>query len=58
MPSFSEFIAEKKKKQSKNPYAICTAQIGKKAGTTKRSEWTKSQKDDYDKCIEDVKNKN
>lgn len=55
--TFKKFINEKKN-QKKNAYAICTSSIGKKAGTTKRSEWTKKQKQEYDDCIEDIKNKN
>lgn len=38
------------KKSEKNPYAICTAQLGKEFGTTKRSEWTKSQEKKYESC--------
>jgi hypothetical protein len=37
-------------KSKKNPYAICTAQLGKEFGTTKRSEWTKSQEKKYESC--------
>jgi len=38
----------------KNPFAICTAQLGKEFGTTKRSEWTKSQEKKYERCKTDV----
>ena len=45
-----EALAEKKN----NPYAICTASIGKTAGTQKRSEWSEADEDRYEKCKQDV----
>ena len=43
------------KKQKKNPWAICTAQLGKEFGTTERSEWSKNQMEKYENCVMDVK---
>jgi hypothetical protein len=40
-----------------NPYAICTASIGKTAGTTERSLWNVGESDRYEHCINAVKNK-
>jgi hypothetical protein len=45
------------KKTGKNPWAICTAQLKKEFGTSERSEWTKAQKNKYEKCVMDVKGK-
>jgi hypothetical protein len=45
----------KKKPQSKNPFAICTAQLKKEFGTSERSEWTKPQLKKYERCVMDVK---
>jgi len=45
----------KEAKQKTNPWAICTAQLGKEFGTTERSEWTKSQMKKYEACVMDVK---
>jgi hypothetical protein len=45
----SKEIGESKKKKP-NPYAICTTTLGKEFGTTKRSEWTKSQEKKYERC--------
>lgn len=42
-------------KKEKNPWAICTAQMGKEFGTTERSEWSKSQMTRYERCVKDVK---
>jgi hypothetical protein len=42
-------------KGEKNPYAICTSKLGKEFGTTKRSEWTKSQEKKYERCKADIK---
>jgi hypothetical protein len=44
------------KKQKKNPFAICTAQMGKEFGTTERSEWSKGQMEKYEDCVMGVKN--
>ena len=46
---------KKNKVKSKNPWAICTATMGKEFGTTERSDWTKSQSKKYEKCVLDVK---
>jgi len=43
------------KKSKANPWAICTAQLKKEFGTSERSEWTKTQKNKYEKCVMDVK---
>jgi hypothetical protein len=45
----------KKKSQTKNPFAICTAQLKKEFGTSERSEWTKPQIKKYERCVMDVK---
>jgi hypothetical protein len=50
-------IMENKKNKKKNPWAICTATMGEKFGTTERSEWTKKQTDKYEKCVLGVKEK-
>ena len=42
--------------EEKNEYAICTASVGKSAGTTKRSEWSEATKEKYERCKEEVKN--
>ena len=44
------------KKQKKNPWAICTAQMGKEFGTTERSDWSKDQMEKYEDCVMGVKN--
>lgn len=46
---------EEAKKTKKNPWAICTAQLGDEFGTTERSEWTKAQMNKYERCVKDVK---
>jgi hypothetical protein len=38
-----------------NPWQVCTAQMGKEFGTTKRSDWTKSQMKKYEDCVMGVK---
>ncbi len=53
MGMFEREIGEAKKKKP-NPYAICTATLGKEFGTTKRSEWTKSQEKKYERCKADI----
>ena len=50
-------IMESKKSKKKNPWAICTATMGEKFGTTERSEWTTKQKNKYEKCVLGVKEK-
>jgi hypothetical protein len=47
-------MAESKKTKKPNPYAICTSTLGKEFGTTKRSEWTKSQMKKYERCKADI----
>lgn len=47
--------SRKKKSKAKNPWAICTATMGKEYGTTERSDWTKKQMNKYEKCVKDVK---
>lgn len=42
-------------KKKINPWAICTSTMGKKFGTTERSEWTKNQLAEYERCVKDVK---
>lgn len=41
--------------EKKNPWAICTAQLGKKFKTTERSQWSPKQKSKYERCVKDVK---
>lgn len=48
-------FSESKKKSKYNPWAICTAQMGKEFGTTKRSDWSKSDSKKYERCVKDVK---
>jgi len=56
--NIDKLILEAKKKGKKvNPWAVCTASIGEKIGSTERSEWTKSQKEKYERCVLDVKKK-
>lgn len=50
-----EMREAKNKKQKTNPWAVCTAQMGKEFGTTERSEWSKSQMKKYERCVKDVK---
>jgi hypothetical protein len=45
----------KKKKKKVNPWAICTAQLGKKFKTTERHLWNTKQKNKYERCVKDVK---
>jgi len=42
-------------KQSKNPWAICTAEMGKEFGTSERSDWTPAQSKKYERCVRGVK---
>ena len=46
-------MAEGSNKQ--NPWAICTAEMGKEFGTTERSEWSSSQMKKYERCVKGVK---
>lgn len=41
--------------QKKNPWAICTAQLGKEFKTSERSQWSSKQKAKYERCVKDVK---
>lgn len=43
------------KKKEQNPWAICTAQLGKEFKTTERSQWKPKQKAKYERCVKDVK---
>lgn len=46
---------EAETEEQKNPWAICTAQMGKEFGTTERSKWSKKQQGKYERCVKDVK---
>lgn len=51
-------ISERKSKKSDNktnPWAICTAQLGKEFGTTERHLWSVKEKNKYERCVKDVK---
>lgn len=43
------------KKSEKNPWAICTAQLGKEFGTRERHLWSAKEKNKYERCVKDVK---
>ena len=45
----------KKKSKEQNPWAICTAQLGKEFGTKKRHLWSAKEKNKYERCVKDVK---
>lgn len=47
-------VTESKKKEQ-NPWAICTAQLGKEFGTTERTMWNAKEKNKYERCVKDVK---
>lgn len=47
-------MSEEKKKEQ-NPWAICTAQLGKEFGTRKRHTWSAKEKNKYERCVKDVK---
>ena len=49
--------SKKPKKNSKNPWAICTSSLADEFGTSERSEWTKSQMKKYERCVMGVKEK-
>lgn len=51
----SKEMGESKKRKSNNPWAICTSSLSDEFGTSERSEWTKSQKKKYERCVMDVK---
>mgnify|MGYP003344575344 CR=1 FL=1 len=43
------------KKSKKNPWAICTAQLGGEFGTRERHLWSAKEKNKYERCVKDVK---
>lgn len=43
------------KKEKPNPWAICTAQLGKEFGTRERHLWSAKEKNKYERCVKDVK---
>jgi hypothetical protein len=43
------------KKKEQNPWAICTAQLGKEFGTRERHLWSAKEKNKYERCVKDVK---
>lgn len=43
------------RKSKKNPWAICTAQLGKEFGTKERHLWNTKEKNKYERCVKDVK---
>jgi len=45
----------KKRKKETNPWAICTAQLGKEFGTRERHLWSAKEKNKYERCVKDVK---
>lgn len=47
---------ESNKEDKSNPWAICTAQLGKVFKTTERSQWSPKQKAKFERCVKDVKN--
>ena len=47
-------MSENKKKEQ-NPWAICTAQLGKEFGTRERHLWSAKEKNKYERCVKDVK---
>lgn len=56
--NIDKLILEAKKKGKKvNPWAVCTASLGEKIGSTERSEWSKNEKAKYERCVMDVKKK-
>ena len=56
--NIDKLILEAKKKGKKvNPWAVCTASIGGKIGSTERSDWSRTQKAKYERCVKDVKKK-
>lgn len=48
-------IFEEDKEDKDNPWAICTAQLGKVFKTSDRSQWSPKQKAKYERCVKDVK---
>lgn len=43
------------KKRKVNPWAVCTAQLGKEFGTRERHLWSAKEKNKYERCVKDVK---
>jgi hypothetical protein len=43
------------KDEKSNPWAICTAQLGKEFGTRERHLWSAKEKNKYERCVKDVK---
>ena len=41
--------------EKSNPWAICTSQLGKEFGTTKRHLWSAKQNNKFERCVKDVK---
>jgi hypothetical protein len=52
-PNESEMREEKKYTKS-SPFQICTSQLGKEFGTTKRSMWSAKETNKYERCVKDV----
>jgi len=48
-------MSEGKKKKKSNPWAICTAQLGKEFGTRERHLWSAKENNKYERCVKDVK---
>lgn len=46
---------KKKTKDKNNPWAICTAELKKEFGTSKRTMWSAKEKNKYERCVKDVK---
>lgn len=55
MMGMSEEKKKSKKEKEQNPWAICTAQLGKEFGTRERHLWSAKEKNKYERCVEDVK---
>lgn len=50
-----EVKEEGKGNKDSNPWAICTAQLGKEFGTRERHLWSAKEKNKYERCVKDVK---
>lgn len=48
-------MTESEKKSKRNPWAICTSQLGKEFGTKERHLWNSKEKNKYERCVRDVK---
>jgi hypothetical protein len=55
MMGMSEEKKKSKKEKEQNPWAICTAQLGKEFGTRERHLWSAKEKNKYERCVKDVK---